>query len=61
MQVEHTSVFNLEIYIHLCKQKKKLESFYLIALGQGMLQLERKIGTRKIMKIYLKSHQIVLF
>lgn len=23
----------------------------------GMLQLERKIGTKKIMKIYIKSHQ----
>lgn len=59
MQVEHTSVFNLEIYIHL--QTKKKLGFFLIALGHGMLQLERKIGTRKIMKIYLKSHQIVLF
>lgn len=59
MQVEHTSVFNLEIYIHLQTNKKL--GFFLIALGQGILQLERKIGTRKIMKIYLKSHQIVLF
>lgn len=41
MQVEHTSVFNLEIYIHLCKQKKKLE-FLSNRFGTGDVTIRKK-------------------